>query len=79
MSSLRPPRATVELEGPQGFGSSSSLMIEADGSQQFTAYDEIGRLSELTLGNGAVYHFAYDEMDRLASEIGPDGREQSYQ
>lgn len=54
-------------------------MIEADGSQQFTAYDEIGRLSELTLGNGAVYHFAYDEMDRLASEIGPDGREQSYQ
>ena len=52
--------------------------IEADGSQQFTAYDDIGRLSELTLGNGAVYHFAYDEMDRLASEIGPDGREQQY-
>ncbi|MCL7930419.1 RHS repeat-associated core domain-containing protein [Halomonas sp. ATCHA] len=52
--------------------------IEADGSQQFTAYDDIGRLSELTLGNGAVYRFTYDDMDRLASETGPDGREQQY-
>ncbi|WP_447894338.1 hypothetical protein [Vreelandella sp. GE22] len=30
------------------------------------------------MGNGAVYRFAYDDMDRLASEIGPDGREQQY-
>ncbi|GGW47567.1 hypothetical protein GCM10007158_05740 [Vreelandella hamiltonii] len=46
--------------------------------QQFNAYDEIGHLSELTLGNGAVYRFSYDAMDRLASETGPDGREQHY-
>ncbi|MBE0465427.1 RHS repeat protein [Halomonas sp. FME20] len=39
--------------------------MEADGSHQYTTYDDIGRLNELTLGNGAVYRFAYDDMDRL--------------
>ena len=49
----------VELEGLQGFRQQFFFddygrpvqRIETDGSQQFTAYDDIGRLSELTLGN----------------------------
>ncbi len=39
--------------------------------------DELGRLIEPILGNGAVYRFAYDEMDRLARDR-PDRREQRY-
>ncbi|WP_106373022.1 RHS repeat domain-containing protein [Vreelandella songnenensis] len=65
----------VELEGPQGFRQQPFFdthgrpvkRMEAGGSHQTTAYDEVGRLNELTLGNGAVYHFAYGAMVRPPS------------
>ncbi|TNH19673.1 RHS repeat protein, partial [Halomonas sp. BL6] len=51
-----------EVEGPLGYRQQfffddqgrSVQRIKVDGSQQFTAYDDVGRLSELTLGSGAA-------------------------